>query len=300
MSCSKNNTEIIQLDFQNDLIPEGIAIEPNSKTLFLNSLKHNKIVSSKLNGEGPGNFIESNQYGYLSGFGMTIKGDTLFALGNSLPKHNNRSILLMLNTNTGDLIDVYKINDSSFIYLNDIAVSSKHEIYITDSESNTIYTISNSKRVLEVFLKSDAVAHSNGISISDDGKYLYLASFRNGIRVVDITSKAILNQPSKGSRGIDGLKFYNNSLIGIINTRRENKENGVYRFFLNKEGTSIVRKEKLISFDERFKIPTTFEILENHIYFVMNSQLNNFNPDTNEIIDTGKLESYFLMKKKID
>ena len=181
-SCSKSNNEVIVLSFEKDLIPEGIAIDLKSETVFLNSLKKNKIVSCKFDGSNPTNFIERNQYGYLSGFGMTIKGDTLFALGNSLPKINNRSILLLLNLNTGNLIDSYYINDSTFIYLNDIAVSSKKDIYITDSESNKIYTITNSNKQLEIYLETDEIAHSNGISISDDDKYLYLASYQNGIR----------------------------------------------------------------------------------------------------------------------
>lgn len=292
--------DLTTLNFEKDLIPEGIAIDPNSKTIFLNSLKKNKIVNSKLNGTNPANFIESNQYNYLSGFGMTIKGDTLFALGNSLPKNNNRSILLLLNINTGDLIDSFEINDSTLVYLNDIAVSSKSDIYITDSESNRIYSIKNSKKQLEVFLETDEVAHSNGISISDDDKYLYLASYQNGIRIVDIDSREILNEPEKDYRGIDGMKFFKNSLIAIVNARKENRDNGVYRFYLNNAKTSIIRKEKLIAFNEKFKIPTTFEIIGDYIYFVINSQLDNFNQESNQIIDTNKLEPYVLMKKKID
>ena len=116
---------------------------------------------------------------------MTIKGDTLFALGNSLPRKNNKSILLLLNLKTGDLINSYSINDSTFIYLNDLAISSNNDIYITDSESNKVYTIQNSSEKLEIYLEDDEIAHSNGISISDDGKYLYLASYNTGIRIID-------------------------------------------------------------------------------------------------------------------
>lgn len=300
ISCSEVINDVIVLDFEKDLIPEGIAIDSKSKTVFINSLKKNKIVKCKLDGSDPSDFISSNQYGYLSGFGMTIKGDTLYALGNNLAASHNRSILLLLNINTGDLINSYSINDSNFIYLNDIAVSSKNDIYITDSESNRIYTIQHSKKQLEVFLETDEIVNSNGIAISDDDKYLYLASFKNGIRIVDIQSAKVLNKPEKDYSGIDGMKFYNNSLIGIVNTRRDNDDNGLYRFYLNEEKTSIVRKEKIIPYTENFKIPTTFDIVNDYIYFVINSQLDNFDQESNQIIDINKLEPYVLMKKKIE
>lgn len=108
-SCSQRNEEPITLGFQKDLIPEGIAIDTKSKTIFLNSLKYGKIVACKLDGSDPTTFITNNQYGYLPGFGMTIKGDTLYALGNSLQKGANQSILLLLNIKTRELIDSYPL-----------------------------------------------------------------------------------------------------------------------------------------------------------------------------------------------
>jgi len=300
VSCSKNSSDLTVLNFEKDLIPEGIAIDPTTETVFLNSLRKNKIVKSKLDGTKPTNFIEPNQFNYLSGFGMTIKGDTLFALGNSLTRKNNRSILLLLNLNTGNLIDSYSINNSNFIYLNDIAISSKSDIYITDSESNKVYAITTSTKELEIYLESDEIAHSNGIAISDNDKYLYLASWQNGIRIVEIESKKILNESESDYGGIDGMKYFNKSLIGIVNSRRDSSKNGVYRFFLDDNLTSIIQKKKLIEFGEQYKIPTTFDIVDGYLYFVINTQLDNFDQESNEIIDTNKLESYLLMKKKIE
>jgi hypothetical protein len=297
-SCSQRNAELITLGFQKDLIPEGIAIDTKSKTIFLNSLRHGKIVACKLDGSDPTTFITNNQYGYLPGFGMTIKGDTLYALGNSSQRESNQSILLLLNLRTRELIDSYPLNDTSFIYLNDLAISSKNEIFITDSESNKVYTINRAHKEMEVYLETDEIVHSNGITISDDDKYLYVAS-QKGIRVVDIQSKKILNQSNKSFAGIDGLKIYGNSLIGIVNAWRDDTKNGVFRYHLNDDGSSIIAKKKIIPFGENFKIPTTFDIVNDSIYFVINSQLDNLGDD-DQIIDSTTLEPYLLLKKKLD
>ncbi|WP_187696272.1 SMP-30/gluconolactonase/LRE family protein [Xanthovirga aplysinae] len=300
MACHKKDTPTTTLNFEEDLMPEGITIDPQSKTLFLNSMKYNKIVASKLDGSEPGNFIENNEYGYLSGFGMTIKGDTLYALGDSYSGNNNQSILLLLNVKTGDLVDSYTLQDTTFTLLNDLAISSNNEIFITETRNNKIYKIQRPNKVLEVYLDSEEIAHPNGISISEDNKYLYVASRTKGIRIIDISSKKILNESNKDLGGVDGLKYYNNSLIGIVNAKRDVNEHGVFRYFLSKEGDSITHIEKIIPYGENFEVPTTLDIVDGHLYYITQSQLLNYNYETKEVLDTTKLKPYVLMKKRIE
>jgi len=281
------------LGFEQDLIPEGIAIHLPSNKIYLNSLTKNKIVRSNLDGSNLEDFISNNQYGYLSGFGMTIKGDTLYALGNSLPKGNNKSILLLLDIHSGELIRSYSLNNPDFIYLNDVALSSNGAVFITDSESNNIYTINESTDQLEVFYSNDEIKHSNGISISPDSSFLYLASYTSGIRILDIATKTLVNKPND-HKGIDGMKFYNNSLIAIVNSRRDTAQNGIYKFYLNEGRTEVLREEKLQDFERLSDIPTTFDLHGDILYFVNDSQMDLMNQETNEIADVSKLENYQL------
>jgi WD40 repeat protein len=295
LSCNPQDQAPITLNFQKDLIPEGITIDTQTQTIFLNSLRHGKIVSCNLDGSNPKDFITDNQFGYLPGFGMFVKGDTLYALGNNLPKKNSKSILLLLNAKTGEFINSFSPKDTTFKYLNDLAVASNGDVFITDSESNKIYTIQAKKAILEVYLETDEVKNSNGITISDDGKYLYLASDKKGIRIVERQTKRIINESNQDYTGIDGLKFYKNSLIGIVNAKKSD-ENGIYRYFLNKENTTITRKEKMFSFKDESKIATTFSISNGYMYFVLNTQINNLDSESGKIIDEKKLEDYQLMK----
>ncbi|MEX0313470.1 MAG: SMP-30/gluconolactonase/LRE family protein [Allomuricauda sp.] len=283
----------IELAFEKDLIPEGIAVHTKSEKVYINSLKKNKIVRCNLDGSSPEEFIDSNQYGYLSGFGMTIKGDTLFALGNSLPKINNKSILLLLDVTTGKLIKSYPLNIPDFIYLNDIAIGSNGNIYITDSESTNIYTVNKTTEKLEIFFSNEEIKHSNGIAISPDDKLLYFASYTSGIRILDIATKRLVNQPND-HKGIDGMKFYKNSLVGIVNSRRDKTQNGVYRFFLNEESSEVLRQEKLQNFFQVSDIPTTFDLHGDVMYFVTDSQLDNLDQENITILDPSKLENYRL------
>ena len=114
-SCNNSVSETVILSFEKDLIPEGVAIDSKSGRVFLSSLKKNKIVAANINGSNAANFIENGQYDYLSGFGMTIKGDTLYALGNGLKKKDNTSVLLLLNIKTNQLFKTQFLNLSNMM-----------------------------------------------------------------------------------------------------------------------------------------------------------------------------------------
>lgn len=295
VSCTSKKPELIQLPFQKDLLPEGIAIDSRTEKVYLNSLKNNKIVSSSIDGSNPKTFLETNEYNYLSGFGMTIKGDTLYALGNSLPEGESKSILLLLQLSTGALIDSYSIKDSVSHYWNDLAISTTNQVFITDSESNKIYTIQRPSKTIEIYLDSEAIPNSNGITISANDNYLYLAS-DNGIAVIETASKKLLNKPKEEYSSIDGLKYYKNNLYGIVNGWGEQSQNGLFKFELNSTGTEILKSKKLVEFTERFRIPTTFDICDGYIYFITNTQIDNLDGNTNEILDLNTLEPYRMMK----
>ncbi len=297
-SCSKTNHSV-KLNFQKDLIPEGIAIDPVSQKVYLNSLFKNKIVRSNLDGTQPEVFIESNQYGYLSGFGMTIKGDTLFALGNSHTDPDNQSILLLLNVSTGQLINTYLLKNLDKSYLNDLAVDHNGNFYITDSEHSAIYTQNKKNGHLEIHFSNPEIQHPNGITVSDNGQYLYIASMKSGIRILDIATKKLINFPND-HKGIDGMKFYKNTLICIVNARRDPEKNGIFQFTLNKSGTKITGQSKLESFENPTDIPTTFAIHKNHMYYVADSQMDMFDETSDQIIDTSKLEDYRLIRLNLN
>ncbi len=297
ISCTPKEKSV-ELGFEKDLIPEGIAIDPVSQKVYLNSLKNAKIVRCNLDGSNAEEFLSSHEFGYLSGFGMTIQGNTLYALGNGLSKENNTSILLLLDIASGKLIHSYTLDNGNFVYLNDIAVDSKGTVYITDSEGSDIYTVNRATNQLEVFFSNDEVKHSNGIAISDNDRYLYLASYASGIRILDIANKKLVNQPNV-FKGIDGMKYYQNHLIGIVNAKRDLSQNGVFQFKLNDAGTEILSETKIANFKNPSDIPTTFAIFGDYMYFVADSQMDLLDDKTNEIIDSSQLENYQLLKKKL-
>nr|WP_299343475.1 hypothetical protein [Allomuricauda sp.] len=287
------------MNLEKDLIPEGIAFDPHSKQVFVNSLRNNKIVGFDLQQKNTEEFIHKDQYDYLSGFGMEIMGDTLYALGNVLPPTGNRSILLLLSVSSGELLKSYSLDTEDFTYLNDIAISSVGDIYITDSENDRIYTVNREKDQLEVFYQNEGILHSNGISISPDNHLLYLASYIWGIRILNLKTKTLVNPPN-AHKGIDGMKFYNGNLLAIVNGKQDKSQNGIYRFAFNEKGTKIIGSEQIHRLQKESDIPTTFALHNGAMFFIADSQMDNFKQETNEIIDVAKLEKYQLVQLELN
>ncbi len=301
IGCAEQKMEgIYELRFDKDLIPEGIAIDPINRKVYLNSLKDNKIVRSSFDGSDIEVVVSSGEHNYQSGFGMTIKGDTLYALGNGLLRDDNTSILLLVDIRTNQLIKSYELDDTSFVYLNDIAVSSTNDIYITDSNSSSIYTLNKKSGQLEIFISNVSIPNSNGIAISDDDDFLYLATWE-GIKVVDLTTKEIVNTINEENQGIDGLKYHKVGLVGIINVwEADSGRNGMYQFQLSDDGRRITERKKIIVFDESFNTPTTLALLDDHACFIKNTHLGYFDENKNVINEPDSLRSYKLMIHQLE
>lgn len=288
-------TETITLDFQKDLIPEGIAVDPKSKKIFLSSVAQSKIVQCNLQGKESSDFIKSKQYNYKTGLGMIIHDRKLFAIGSNESSPNApNSILLVLNPSNGELIHSYEWKDTSNHFFNDLVITSNNEIYITNSFGNSILKLNYPNGEIETFMTSDDFVYGNGITISDDEKYLYVATWEKGVRIIDIATKKIINPPSKISVGLDGIKFYENHLIGIYNGSVEYSKHELVRFKLNPETNNIIGKETILKATKDFIIPTTFDIVNDVAYFIANSQLTKFSKG--KISSPEKLKSYILIK----
>lgn len=79
----------------------------------------------------------------------------------------------------------------------------------------------------------------------------------------------------------------------------DKSKNGLFKYELNNTATGILENKKIIKFTESFNIPTTFDIFHGNIYFVTNTQMDNFDEKTNKALDLNKLQPYILMKTRV-
>ncbi|MBL8149039.1 MAG: hypothetical protein JNN15_03825, partial [Blastocatellia bacterium] len=200
------------------------------------------------------------------------------AAGPELKPDDGSAALFKYDLKTRKMIKKYVLDNKSHQahLFNDLVINSKGDIFLTDSLSGTIYTVTSDKDELEILINPGEFFYPNGITISSDEKYLFVADWRAGVSLIDIEAKkfAILPHPENITlAGIDGLYFYRNSLIAVQNGSKPER---VVRFFLS-ERLDRVESEKILEVNNPlFIVPTTGLMLGDNFYYIANSQLDNY------------------------
>jgi len=195
----------------------------------------------------------------------------------------------------------YLLIDTIAFLFNDLVQDKKGNVYATNSRGREIYKIDYQTDSVSLFYKGVQIDHPNGITISPDNKYLYIASTTKGIRILDLKTREITGEANNNinSYGIDGLKYYKNSLIGIQNGVEKLSEIKINRYFLDGSGTKITKMEIIDQNNPFFDIPTTFVIHKDSLYCLANSQLSKIDQKTNKILNPGLLKDVLILKYEL-
>lgn len=303
-SCNQINYDRIAYRItEKDLIPEGITYSSTTNSFYISSIHKAKILQiNAITGEFK-DFTHSDLSG-ISILGLIVDEalNQLWACGNITENDKNYSMVIKFNLTSGKLLKTYSYNDLVATTFNDLAQDEKGNVYFTNSKGQRVYKIDNQSDSLSVFFDGVEITHPNGITISHDNKYLYIASTDKGIRVLDIEKREIIGEPDilSDSEGIDGLKYYKKSLIGIQNAVEVKSQRKISRFYLDESGTKIIKIEIIDQDNPLFDIPTTFVIVKNNLYCLANSQLENFSDQDNEIINPKALKDILILKYELN
>ena len=303
VSCNQNESGTIAYQIpEKKLIPEGIAWSEKHNKFFLSSIHLSKIIEIDAQDGSYKDFINSRNYGFLSGIGLQADDESnrLYAIGTSTSSDDKGSGLFVFNMDDGRLVKKYMADTTEKHFFNDLTIDNEKNVYITDTQQSKIYFLNRKNDKLTTFLKGKEVLYPNGIVISSDNGKLYIASHVNGIRIFDLTSGEFLNDidSTDATKGIDGLKYYNNTLIGVQNGYRDSIK--IVQFILDKEGKQIVDKNILDINNPHFNVPTTGVVVCDKYYCIANSQLPYLDQEKNEILDTTKLKETHILRYNLN
>lgn len=125
--------------------------------------------------------------------GICIAGDKLYIV--------ERFGVVEYDLKADKVSNKYYIKTSKF--LNDVTVDSQDGIYVSESDTNTIYRIKNNS--VEKWLDSEEVSRPNGI-LFDDGKLLVAVNSDHYLKMVNITDKKVTKIADLGEGILDGIK----------------------------------------------------------------------------------------------
>jgi sugar lactone lactonase YvrE len=291
---------------QKDLIAEGIAYDPVSRSFFVSSIYCRKIVEVAASGKSH-DFIAEKEDGIWGVLGMEVdpKQRTLWAISSNSeddmlmkypePETVGQTAVHKYDLKTKKLVKKYILDvKGERHFFNDLAITKNGDVYITDSNAGSVYRILAAQDKLEQFVKPPGMNYPNGIALSADDSHLYVAHLA-GISVIDLSTKEIkpIKAPENvATSSIDGMVFYDHSLIanqGLTGVER------VARFYLSSDPGRIEKLELLQVNHPVFVLPTTGVVAEDSFYFIANSQLRSFD-ENKKIWPEDKLQETIILK----
>ena len=268
-----------------DLIPEGIAFDPATRTLYLGSIRKRKIVAVSPEGRVR-DFVPPARDGLWSVLGMKVDPErrTLLAcsevdgpgMEGFVPADLGKSGVFELDLATGKTLHVYRAPAGRHLF-NDLAFT-HGAIWVTDSEEGSVWRIDRRSGRVERYAPAGRLVYPNGIAIDPKERALFVADERT-IYVVDLVAKSrreLGHSPGTRLGEADGLYFDRGALLAIQNGHAPIR---VARFSLSSGLDRITGEMTLAEDDPRLPEPTTGAVAGDVMYLVGDSQLRAIGKD---------------------
>ncbi len=98
----------------------------------------------------------------------------------------------------------------------DVAVAPDGSVYVSDGAAGGVYVCKPDCTQLEQLVPAGTFRSAQGMAVSRDGRFLFVADYARGLFKVDLKKPKVVLAISQ-RKGIDGLIRYGDTLIAIIN-----------------------------------------------------------------------------------
>jgi DNA-binding beta-propeller fold protein YncE len=291
---------------EKDLVPEGITYDPRQQKYYVSSVYKRKIVGINMDGTSF-DFAGEAQDGLYSTLGMKVDAarNQLWVMGvmnSPKPKMASASdmgkaAVFQYDLETKKLLKKYALKDTLKHLFNDLVIVNG-SVYLTDSENGAVYRIDVESGAFTLFYKWEWMFYPNGITVSQDQQYLFVAHWAGISRIALADTQMIMlqNKPNTTLTGIDGLYSYENKLIAVQNGA--GPQSRIMLFELNKTMDAVAKSTLLESQNPLYNVPTTGVIVDDEFFFIANSQLQNFDAQGN-IFPPDKMQPTYILKLKL-
>jgi sugar lactone lactonase YvrE len=272
---------------ERDLIPEGVAHDPRTDTLFVGSIYKRKVVAVDARGGARDFVAASDDLDSPLGMKVDVATRTLWFAAPALPNMRGftdavrgRAAVVAADADTGRIRARYPRTTPGPHLLNDLVVAPGGAVYVTDSEAGEVLRLDPATGEFTVVIPAGEVYYPNGVALSDDGGTLFVADFVRGLTGVRTGSgeRFIVAHPrGAATHGFDGLYYHRNALIGVDNGVAQGR---IVRMELAPTHDQITAVDVVEAGHPAFEIPTTGTIVGEDLVYVANSQLRSFDGDS--------------------
>lgn len=280
---------------------ECIAAGRNKNEFYLGSIHKRKIIHVNTKGELK-DFTKTAADGLTSVFGIKVdaKRNLLWACSSPLEETEGydstlASAVFKYDLKSGKLIQKYQPKVIAGHIFGDLTLAPDGSVYVSDSRDNHIYKVSESSGTLEDFFSSEEFWNLQGITFSNDGRFLFIADYIKGIYRLEIKTKSLkrLDQALDiSTKGIDGLTYTSNGLIAIQNAILPMR---VTHYRLNKDQDGVTGYSIIDRGHPAFNEPTIGCVNDNYFYYVANSMWSGYTED-HKLKPQDKLQDVVILK----
>ena len=261
------------------LIPEGIAYDIPSRSLFMGSIAHRKVLRISEAG-AVSEFASGADMDAVLGIAVDAPRRILYVVSTSAltdeGQKKRRNAVLAFDIDTRRFIQRYEVPRAT--QLNDVAVAPGGRVFTSDSGNGAVYEIAvKGPGPTRELVASGQLRGTNGLAPSPDGKRLYLAH-ASGLALVEVATgavKRVANDTRENVAGIDGLYEWQGQLIGVQNVTTPGR---VVLVTLSRDGESVLKVQALLSHHHnKLDEPTTGAITDRGFYLLAATGVAHFN-----------------------
>jgi len=185
---------------------------------------------------------------------------------------------------------------------NDVAIARDGTVYFTSFAYGMIYTIDSVTDQIEEYLRMPEGIWNNGIDITPDDRYLFVAGSDKVFRV-NLETKELLELPIPENEVVgygDGLYFNDGNLLAItVHREGERLVHRVLKLSLAETMDRITSIEVLDQDHPLYSNPTTGAIADNWLYYIATAQFEKFDEDGN-LAPWEELSDTYILKLRLE
>lgn len=264
-----------------DFFPEGMSHDPGTEVWYVGSVRHRKISRIRQNGTSE-DVVRAGQDGLWAVLGVRadpatatlwVTSAALPQMAGYVPADSGRSGIFAFDLATGRLKARHLLSGSGTGHLlGDLVVAPNGDVYATDSQDPVIWRVVKGSSEAQEFLRHPLFRSLQGPAVDPTGRILYVADYSHGVLAIDLNTRqvrALGAPPGATVLGIDGLAWYQGSLIGIQNGVAPAR---VVQLILDSAGGRITEVLVLDRQPTLAPEPTIGTVWAGRFFYVANSQ----------------------------
>lgn len=252
--------------------PEGIAYDPASNAFFVGSAADGSILRGDVETGKVTTLVVGGEREPFTTLGIKVDDQNRLWVAGGVSGQ-----VFVYDIETAEQTSAIKTPGEGSPLLNDLAVTSTGDVYVTDSYRPVLFKISADTETAEPWLDFTGTAfeyqaegpNANGIAVTPDGQYLLVVQMNTGqLYRIDTASKEVseVNLGGQTLTGGDGLVLDGQMLYAVIQTNNQVVSVELAKDFSS--GTVLSRTE-----DESLAYPAT-AVKVNDRLLVVNAQFD--------------------------